>query len=309
MSDTRTAWMQIHFCVFLWGFTAVLGRLITLPALSLVLWRMVLVALMLFLLPRVWRGVGRLSRRHFWAFCGVGALVALHWLSFYGAVKLANASVAATCMATIPIFLCLIEPMVTGRAFVLRELLLGLLVLPGIALVVGGTPDGMNAGVLTGIVSALFAALFTAYNKRLIHRTDPLSATALEMLSGAMLVLVITGGLALFPYTDGDGMLLPARSALFIVPVGSDLFYLGVLAVMCTVLPFALSLHALRHLSAYAAALAVNLEPLYAMLLAIVFLGEQRELALAFYLGAAIILGVVFIYPLIFRPRAPVTIV
>lgn len=106
MPATRTAWLQIHLCVFLWGFTAVFGRLITLPALPLVMWRMALVAVLLFCLPQVWRGVRALSRRHFWAFSGVGVLVALHWLSFYGAVKLANASVAATCMATIPVSVC-----------------------------------------------------------------------------------------------------------------------------------------------------------------------------------------------------------
>ncbi|MCB1648442.1 MAG: DMT family transporter [Pseudomonadales bacterium] len=309
MPATRTAWLQIHLCVFLWGFTAVFGRLITLPALPLVMWRMALVAVLLFCLPQVWRGVRALSRRHFWAFSGVGVLVALHWLSFYGAVKLANASVAATCMATIPVFLCVIEPLVTGRAFSIRELVLGLLVLPGIALVVGGTPQQMNVGVATGIVSALMAALFTAYNKRLIHRTDALSATALEMASGAVLVFAVAGVLALGPEQGGDGAFLPASTELFLIPAGLDLVYLLLLGLACTLLPFALSLRALRHLSAYASALAVNLEPLYAMTLAILFLGEQRELGLAFYGGAAIILGVVFIYPLIFRPRAPAPLV
>ena len=212
-------------------------------------------------------------------------------------------------MATIPIFLCVIEPMVTGRPFAPRELLLGLLVLPGIALVVGGTPEEMNAGVWTGILSAFLAALFGAYNKRLIHRTDALSATALEMLSGGLLVLLVSVLLALGPQSAGDGAILPATGDLFRIPGAQDRVYLGLLAVLCTLLPFALSLRALRHLSAYASALAVNLEPLYAMAFAIVLLGEQRELGLAFYAGAAIILGVVFVYPLIFRPRAPATIV
>lgn len=192
MSDTRIAWLQIHLCVFLWGFTAIIGKLIALPALPLVLWRMVLVSLMLLLLPRVWRGVLRLSRRHLLAFLGVGVIVAVHWLTFYAAVKLANASVAATCMALIPVCLCFIEPMVTGRAFERRELFLGLLVLPGVALVVGGTPDTMNAGIAVAILSAFLAALFTAYNKRLIHRTDALSATALEMLGGGAFALALT---------------------------------------------------------------------------------------------------------------------
>ena len=108
-ATTRAHW-QIHFCVLLWGFTAILGKLITLPALPLVWWRMLLVAGTLMLLPRVWRGVRALPPRLLLAYAGVGALVALHWLTFYGAVKLANASVAATCMALATVFVALIEP-------------------------------------------------------------------------------------------------------------------------------------------------------------------------------------------------------
>src|SRR5690606_9099125 len=145
MRANSSAWLQIHLCVLLWGFTAILGRLITLPVLALVLWRMFLVTCALLLLPKVWRALRRLSGRHLLAIIGVGVVVALHWLGFYAAVKLSNASVAATCMALIPIFLCVIEPLVTGRRFQPRELLFGLLVLPGIMLVVGGTPSDMNA--------------------------------------------------------------------------------------------------------------------------------------------------------------------
>lgn len=308
MSDTRTAWAQIHLCVFLWGFTAIIGKLITVPALPLVLWRMLMVSLMLLLLPRVWRGMLRLSRRDLLAFLGVGVIVAVHWLTFYAAVKLANASVAATCMALIPVCLCFIEPMVTGRPFVRRELLLGLLVLPGVALVVGGTPETMNAGIAVAILSAFLAALFTALNKRLIHRTDALSATALEMLGGGVFALVMTLLLFGLPWTPWEaGALLPAQDKLLAVPGSNDMFWILLLAVACTLLPFALSLVALRQLSAYASSLAVNMEPLYAIILAILILGEQRELDLQFYLGAGIILGVVLVYPVLMNSHKQVS--
>lgn len=306
MSALRAAWLQIHLCVFLWGFTAILGRLITLPAVPLVLWRMALVAGMLLLVPRVWRGVSRLSRRHLAAFCGVGILVAGHWLTFYGAVKLANASVAATCMAVLPALSSVVEPWVTGRRFQWRELLLGILVLPGIVLVVGGTPTQMNLGIAVGILSALLAALFSAYNKRLIIRTDALTATALEMAGGMAFVVL----LALLARLLGDdqsaaGAFLPPPAVMFALPTDADLGWLLVLAVACTLLPFALSLRALRHLSAFGTALAVNLEPIYTMLLAILLLDEQRELSGAFYLGAVIILTAVFVYPGLARLRSP----
>lgn len=309
MTDSGKAWLQIHFCVFLWGFTAIIGKLITMPAVPLVLWRMLLVAVMLLCVPRVWRGLSRLSRRHLLAFCGVGMLVALHWLTFYGAIKLANASVAATCMATVPVFLCVIEPLVTGRAFVFKELVLGLAVLPGIALVVGGTPDSMNLGIVVGIISAVFVSFFSAYNKRLVYRTDSLTATTLEMLSGGLLVLLLASVYHLLPEPmTGNAAFFPASPTLFDMPSAPDLFWLLVLAVACTLLPFALSLKALRHLSAYATALAVNMEPIYAIILAILILDEQRELDAVFYLGAGIILVVVFIYPYLTRPRVPVVV-
>ncbi|MES3008309.1 MAG: DMT family transporter [Pseudomonadota bacterium] len=291
-------WIQIHFCVFLWGFTAILGKLISVPALPLVMWRMLIVAVLLLLLPRVWRGLCAMSSRHLLGFSTIGVLVALHWLTFYGAVKLANASVAATCMALMPIFLCFMEPLLTGSRFKRSELALGLLVLPGIALVVGGTPDSMNAGIGVGVLSALLVALFSALNKRLIAHSDALSVTALEMTSGGLFLVLISGVLSLWPTAASSAALLPAPQELFALPAGDDIGYLLILAVGCTLLPFALSLQALRHLSAYASALAVNLEPIYAILLAMLILGEQRELNLGFYVGALLILGVVFIYSL-----------
>ncbi|RBI56460.1 EamA family transporter, partial [Xanthomonas oryzae pv. oryzae] len=103
-TDLRKAQLQIHFCVLLWGITAILGKLITLQALPLVWWRMLIVVVALALWPRVWRGLRGVSWRVVLGYCGIGALVALHWLTFYDAIKLANASVAATCIALAPVF-------------------------------------------------------------------------------------------------------------------------------------------------------------------------------------------------------------
>ena len=104
----RVAQFQIHFCVLLWGFTAILGKLISLPALALVRWRMLIVGLALLVVPKVWRGLRAISPRLFLSYALVGFFVALHWLAFYGSIKLANASVAATCIAIAPVFLVVI---------------------------------------------------------------------------------------------------------------------------------------------------------------------------------------------------------
>jgi len=295
--DVRRAQLQIHFCVLLWGCTAILGKLITLPALPLVWWRMLLVVAMLLLLPGVWRGLARMAPRVLLAYAGIGAVVALHWLTFYGAIKLANASVAATCIALAPVFTAVIEPWVAHRPFRLRELVLGVAVLPGVALVVGGVPDGMRAGVAVGALSALLVAVFGSLNKRMVAHGDPLTVTALELGAGALVLGLLAPVLP---------VLLPGLAGPLLPPPGlRDSALLLVLAGACTLLPFALSLAALRHVSAYSVQLATNLEPVYAIILAIALLGEQRELSPQFYLGVFLILAAVFLEPMLARRRQP----
>jgi drug/metabolite transporter (DMT)-like permease len=295
MTDSRRAFLQIHACVLLWGFTAILGKLISLPALPLVWWRMLLVVAALACVPRVWRGLRSMPPRLFWAYAGIGVLVSLHWLTFYGAIKLANASVGATCMALATVFTALLEPKLAGRKFSRAELALGIAVLPGVALVVGGVPHGMRLGIAVGTLSALFVALFGSLNKRLVEHADPMTMTALELGAGTVAMTLLAPLMPLlFPAFAGDLLVLPGTR---------DAVLLLALALACTLFPFVLSLVALRHISAFAAQLAVNLEPVYAIALAILLLGEQHDLTPAFYGGVAIILAVVLAYPLLVRPR------
>jgi len=296
MSPARRSLLQIHFCVLLWGFTAILGKLISLDALPLVWWRMGLVTAALLLLPRVWRGLLAMPGRLWLAYAGVGVVVALHWLTFYGAIKLANASVAATCIALAPVFLALVEPYIAGRKFAPRELVLGVAVVPGVALVVGGLSSQMRLGVLVGGLSALLVAVFAALNKRLVERADPLVVTCVEMGTGGLFLTLLA---PLLPFVLPSSP--PHEGALFPIPSPEDALLLVVLAVGCTLVPFVLSLMALRHLTAFGAQLVVNLEPVYAILLAIPLLGEQRELEPSFYAGVAIILAAVFAEPLLAR--------
>lgn len=286
----RIAQFQIHFCVLLWGFTAILGKLISLPALSLVRWRMLIVSATLLLVPKVWRGLRAISPRLLLGYALVGFFVALHWLGFYGSVKLANVSVAATCIAIAPVFLAVIEPWVTRRKFRWHELWIGVGVVPGVALVVGGIPGEMRVGVLVGVVSAFFCALFGALNKRLVDYADPFTVTAIELGTGAAILWLIAS-------------VIPHEGSVFDLPNPHDAFFLVVLSIACTLVPFTLSLVALRHLSAFAVELAVNLEPVYAILLAIPLFGEQRDLDAAFYLGVAIIIGAVLVHPVLERRR------
>jgi drug/metabolite transporter (DMT)-like permease len=291
MSATTTAQLQIHLCVLLWGFTAIFGRLITLPALPLVFWRMLIVALVLACVPGVWRACRGMPRRLVLAYAGIGALLALHWLTFYLSIKLSNASVGATCMALAPVLLAFFEPLFARRRFDPRDLVLGVAAVVGVGAVLGGIPSGMRLGVAVGALSAAIVALFSAFNKRLVHRGGALAVTAIEIAAGAGLLA------ALAP-------LLPHEGPAFPLPGARDAALLVVLALGCTLLPFWLHLVALRHLTAFWVALATNLEPVYAILLAMPLLGEHHDLSLRFYLGVAIILAAVVAYPFL-RALAP----
>lgn len=295
MTDTRKAFLQIHFCVVLWGFTAILGKMISLPALPLVWWRLLIVIAALAFVPRVWRGLRAMRPRVVLAYAGIGALVALHWLTFYGAIKLSNASVGATCIALGTVFVAMIEPWLTHTRFSKRELALGVLVLPGVVMVVGGVPHGMRVGIAVGVVSALLVAVFASLNKRMVEHGDPLTVTAIELGAGVLVLTALAPVMPLvFPAFAGD---------LLIVPGVRDVLLLLALSLACTLLPFSLSLVALRHMSAFAQQLAINLEPVYAIVLAVLLLGEQRELTAQFYFGVAIILAAVFIHPLLGSPH------
>ncbi|HEY0179195.1 MAG TPA: DMT family transporter [Dokdonella sp.] len=302
LSPSALARLQIHLCVLLWGFTAILGKLISLPALPLVAWRMLIVVAALALLPRTWRGVLALRGRLRLAYAGVGVLVALHWLTFYAAIKLANASVGATCMALATPLTALVEPRLTGRRTSWRELALGLAIVPGVALVVGGVPAEMRPGIAVGAVSALLVAIFGSLNKRLVEHADAFAVSAIELGAGTLaLVALAPAAAALLPLLGGgDPLALPdARDGALLLALG----------LACTLLPYTLSLVALRRMSAFDAQLATNLEPVYAIVLAIVLLGEQRELAPSFYLGVGIVLAVLFAHALLARrtrrPRPP----
>jgi drug/metabolite transporter (DMT)-like permease len=278
MHPHRRALFELHACVVLWGFTAILGKLITLPATQLVWWRMLLVSLALASIPRVWRGLRQIPPRLRLAYAGIGGVIAVHWLAFYGSVKLANASVAATTMALAPVVTAILEPWLTGARFERHNLLLGILVIPGVALVVGGIPGSMHLGFWVGVASAVLAAIYNALNKRYLASHDAMTVTGLELGAGFLLLSVA----------------LPWIAGPIVLPDVQDTAWLLVLAGLCTLIPFAVSLGTLRHLSAFTTQLAINLEPVYAIAIAVLFLGEARELDALFYVGVAVVVGAVF---------------
>ncbi|MDX1684910.1 MAG: DMT family transporter [Saprospiraceae bacterium] len=287
--ESLIAYLRLHSAVFLFGFTAILGALIKITALEIVWWRVGITAVSLLLVVRGARSIRRLSRQEILLFLGIGAIVALHWLCFYGAIKYSNASVTLICMATASFFTAIVEPIFLRQSFQRLDLIFGLLVIPGMALIVQNLDTSMLAGVWVGLLSALLAAIFASLNKKYIDRAHTYTITFLEM-TGAWIFLTLIAPL-----------LLTYDILEVSWPSEMDWFYLIILALLCTTLAFILALQALQHLSAFASNLVINLEPVYGILLAILLLNEHQELSPKFYIGVVAILGVVIAHPIVVR--------
>jgi drug/metabolite transporter (DMT)-like permease len=286
MNDTKRAYLELHFAVLLWGFTAILGQLIQLSSLSLVWWRVFLTSIVILLTSKTWSVVRVMPRRLVWQYIGIGCIVMIHWLAFYGAVKLSNASVTLICMATTSFFASLLEPLMLKTKIKWYEVALGLVIIPAMAFIAGTLPSGMTLGLWVGLSSALMATIFSILNKTLVTKSDPLSITFLELGGGC---LFLTCLMPFYFQFDKTANLIP--------PSVSDWFYLLVLVLLCTNLAYWLGIRTLRHLSAFASNLTINLEPVYGIVLAVLILKENKELSPSFYIGAAVILAAVLSYP------------
>ena len=293
MNPTQKAYLQLHVAVLFFGFTAILGndQLISLPAISTVWWRVLFTSASLFFLIRFGKSLKSIPKKFLWQYLVIGVIVALHWICFFGSVKLANnSSLTLVCMATGSFFTALIEPLVLKTPFKRNELLLGVLVIPGMALVVGNVPYEMWMGIVVGLLSAFLASVFAVWNKLIIHEADPMDITFLEMSSGWVFISLI------LPFV------VQVDDSIAFWPVGWDWLYLLILALGCTTFAYVLSLRALKYLSAFTSTLTINLEPVYGILIAYFFLGEK--LSAGFYWGVLIILGAVFLNPVVNRATA-----
>ncbi len=286
MTDKLRAYFYLHFCVFLWGFTAILGKLISLKAVPLVWWRVLLAtSFLLLLIPKKqWSG---LNRSVFQRLFVIGLLVGLHWLCFYGAIKLSNASIAVATMATTSFFAALIEPILLKKKMNWYELGLGILILPGMALVVGNIDWDMRIGFGVGVIGALLGALFSSLNKKVLDNMPPppLVITFVELFAATCICSLI---LPFMLWQSPETQVLPSAQ---------DWTWLLVLVLVCTLLPYYLSLQAMRHISAFATNLTINLEPVYGVLLAALLFREDKDLNPNFYLGMLVILVAVFSHP------------
>lgn len=272
----RKAFLQLHAAVLLAGFTGVLGRLITINE-SLLVWYRMFFAVIALLLLSVFTGrIKWIPFRKMLPLLGIGSIIALHWVFFYGSVKYANVSVSLVCFSAIGFFSSLIDPLISKRKFELVEILLGLMVMFGVYLIFHFDQD-FRLGIVMGIVSSFLASLFPIFNKSMVEKYDPDTITFYEMAGGWFMLNLFVPVYMQF---------MPSQNYL---PGWNDLLWLIILSLLCTVLAFNLSVRALSRISPFTVNLSFNLEPVYGILLAFLIFGEHQDLGLSFYAGLLII--------------------
>lgn len=294
INSERKAYLQLHLAVLLFGFTAILGDLINLPALSMVWWRVLITSLSLIFFIQFRKVINEIPKKTLLLFIGIGFLVGIHWLCFYGSIKLANASIALVCMATASFFTAIIEPIVLKKPIQKLDLALGLIIIPGMILIVSDLNFEMIHGAAVGLLAAGLAALFSVLNKKNINAADEMSITFLELGSAWVLLSLI---LPIYFFTSTQSIPLWP-------PTFMDWVYILLLSILCTTFAYVLSLKALHHLSAFAANLTINMEPVYGIALAWIMLNDSNELSPSFYWGVLIIMVAVFSYPILKRKFA-----
>jgi len=288
------AQLQLHVAIVLFGFSAILGKLIQLPGTAIVWYRLLFTLLGLCFLPGLIGRVLRIPRPALGRIALIGVLLGLHWLTFFESIKYGNVSVTLSCFASSALFTAFIEPVFFRRRIRWIELLLGAAVILGFVFMFGFVGGKFMTGMLIAILSAVLIAVAGVLNKSVVGQYDVMAITWVEFLAGF-------GAVSLLLPLHED--LFPGQMAW---PGKMDLLYLLLLALLCTVWGYTLMMKALRRVSAFEVMLSMNLEPIYGMLMAAFFFREYEELNLGFYLGAFLILLAVLVYALWGRPKNPV---
>jgi drug/metabolite transporter (DMT)-like permease len=287
----KKAFINLHLAIFFAGFTGVLGRLISLNEIVLVWYRLLITVCTLSVLFLFGRNMFVVPAKSVLAIFGVGAVVALHWLTFYGSIKYSNVSIALVCFSTLGFFSAMLEPVLLKKKLSYVELVLGMVALIGVYLIFHFDAR-FKTGIVLGLVCALLAALFTIENKKLLSKHAASTVTFYE-LTGGLLVISILMPSYLY-YFDLQ----------FALPKPGDWLWLLILSWLCTVWAFYLSLRALKNISPFTVNLSYNLEPVYGIVLAIVIFKENEELGWSFYAGLSLIIVAVVIQMLrIYRTR------
>lgn len=270
--------IQLHVAVFLWGFTGPLGKLIALPSLSLVWYRIGLALIFLLLAIKIEKVKFSIPKKELKQYYFIGSIIALHWITFFASIKYANVSIALTCLSCSALFTAFIEPFIQQTKINKTEIALGLISIIGMYCIYN-FKESYRLGFCLGILSAFLSSLFSTLNKKIISTSIP-KVVMLHELFGGFLLLSIWLAINSFYFKQA-----------FELPSFTDWIWLLILSFICTVIAFELSLKALKNISAFTQNLTVNLEPVYGILLSAFLFQENKQLGFLFYVGFTLILS------------------
>ncbi|AXG73068.1 DMT family transporter [Flavobacterium arcticum] len=279
--DNIKSYLQLHFIVFIWGFTAVIGALISLDALPLVWFRMSIAVLIILLYMLIKRMPLKIPPKTLVGFLIAGLIIALHWLTFFKAIKVSNVSVTLACLSTGAFFTSLLEPIFFKRKVIWYEVLFGLFVVGGLYLIFRFEGDYMY-GIVLALTSAFLSACFSTINGIYAKQYNSSVVSLYELFGGVLflsLYLLFTGSF----------------TADFFIVSMSDWLWLFVLGSICTAYAFIVSVDIMKFLSPYTVMLTINLEPVYGIILALIVFNEKEKMSWTFYVGAAIIITMVIL--------------
>ena len=271
----------MHFVVLIFGFTGILGKLITIEAVPLVFWRTAIGAATIYLWLKLRNKVTKKSWATIAKLCGVGILIAIHWVTFFASIKASNVSVALTMLAVSPMFVGFIEPIIFRRKIDPIEIFIASVVIVGVAITLKFS-SGYEWGVFLGLISALFASLFATINGVLVKEYDASNISLVELFFASLVIF-------LFMAVRGEvGLELIAIDIM-------DWVYIIILAVVATSFAFIAFTHVMKVFTPFTTTVAINLEPIYSIILAVLIFGEEEIMGVQFYIGATLIIGAIII--------------
>ena len=288
---TRSDYLKLHFIVFLWGFSAILGKLVTIPAMEMILYRTLLAALGMIIVIAITRGNFKVTSQELLKLLLVGFLVAIHWLAFFGAARVSNVSVSLVGFATNSLWAALLEPWFNRTRIKKFEVLLGLVVIVGLYIIFSFDFQ-YKLGLLIGISAGFTSALFAVFNARLVQRIQPFTITFYEMI-GAFLSIALF--LPLYKITWAENHQLQLN------PASMDWLYIALLAGVCSVYAYSVGVELMKRISVFLVQLTLNLEPVYGIIMAVIIFKDKEKMGVNFYIGTAVILSAVALYPVLKR--------
>ena len=275
-SDKLKSTLHFHFIVFIFGFTAILGKLISIDAVSLVWYRMVLATAVVALFMAVRRISFALSTKQLYIMLICGVLIALHWVFFFHAVKVSNVSVTLSVMSAGALVTALVEPIFYKRTFVWYEIVLGLIVVVALGLIMQ-TEYHYIEGMMFAFIAILLSVAFTLINGKAIHKSDARVMSVYQLGAGAVCMSII--------------LLMQGKFTVELFSISkTDILWISILVIICTAYAFVVSIAVMRHLTPFSLMLAINMEPVYGILFGILIFGSDEKMSFAFYIGTLLIL-------------------